>query len=91
MQTVFEAAGCNDGLRRPAYAWYKRVVADICINTAARIALLRSVKKGAPFQRRCCQTALKAVGTPPESRQRIPHSTPERLLGDLEISDASDL
>jgi hemoglobin len=28
MQTVFEAAGGNDGLRRLAYAWHKRVMAD---------------------------------------------------------------
>jgi hemoglobin len=28
MQTVFEAAGGIDGLRRLAYAWHKRVMAD---------------------------------------------------------------
>ena len=28
MQTVFEAAGGNEGLRRLAYAWHKRVMAD---------------------------------------------------------------
>ena len=28
MQTVFEAAGGNDGLRGLAYAWHKRVMAD---------------------------------------------------------------
>ena len=28
MQTIFEAAGGNDGLRRLAYAWHKRVMAD---------------------------------------------------------------
>jgi len=28
MQTVFEAAGDNEGLRRLAYAWHKRVMAD---------------------------------------------------------------
>jgi hemoglobin len=28
MQTVFEAAGGNDGLRRLAHAWHKRVMAD---------------------------------------------------------------
>ena len=28
MQTVFEAAGGNKGLRRLAYAWHKRVMAD---------------------------------------------------------------
>ena len=28
MQTVFEAAGGNDGLRRLAAAWHKRVMAD---------------------------------------------------------------
>ena len=28
MQTVFEAAGGNDGLRRLARAWHKRVMAD---------------------------------------------------------------
>jgi hemoglobin len=28
MQTVFEAAGGNDGLRRLADAWHKRVMAD---------------------------------------------------------------
>src|SRR5678809_719361 len=28
MQTVFEAAGGNDGLRRLAEAWHKRVMAD---------------------------------------------------------------
>src|SRR5262250_2843302 len=27
-QTVFEAAGCNEGLRRLARAWHKRVMAD---------------------------------------------------------------
>jgi hypothetical protein len=27
-KTVFEAAGGNDGLRRLAYAWHKRVMAD---------------------------------------------------------------
>jgi len=28
MQTVFEAAGGNEGLRRLAHAWHKRVMAD---------------------------------------------------------------
>ena len=28
MQTVFEAAGGTEGLRRLAYAWHKRVMAD---------------------------------------------------------------
>lgn len=28
MQTVFEAAGGNEGLRRLAYAWHKRVMGD---------------------------------------------------------------
>jgi hemoglobin len=28
MQTVFEAAGGNEGLWRLAYAWHKRVMAD---------------------------------------------------------------
>jgi hemoglobin len=28
MQTVFEAAGGDEGLRRLAYAWHKRVMAD---------------------------------------------------------------
>lgn len=28
MKTVFEAAGGDDGLRRLAYAWHKRVMAD---------------------------------------------------------------
>jgi hemoglobin len=28
MQTVFEAAGGNDGLRRLAEAWHRRVMAD---------------------------------------------------------------
>ena len=28
MQTVFEAAGGNDGLRRLADAWHRRVMAD---------------------------------------------------------------
>ena len=28
MKTVFEAAGGNDGLRRLAHAWHKRVMAD---------------------------------------------------------------
>lgn len=28
MQTVFEAAGGNDGLRRLGHAWHKRVMAD---------------------------------------------------------------
>jgi hemoglobin len=28
MQTVFEAVGANEGLRRLAYAWHNRVMAD---------------------------------------------------------------
>ena len=28
MQTVFEAAGGNEGLRRLAHAWHKRVIGD---------------------------------------------------------------
>jgi hemoglobin len=28
MQTVFEAVGGNEGLRRLAYAWHNRVMAD---------------------------------------------------------------
>src|SRR5215472_15972849 len=28
MQTVFDAAGGNEGLRRLAHAWHKRVMAD---------------------------------------------------------------
>jgi hemoglobin len=34
MQTVFEAAGGNDGLRRLAGAWHRRVMADDVVGHA---------------------------------------------------------
>ena len=34
MQTVFEAAGGNDGLRRLAGAWHRRVMADEVVGHA---------------------------------------------------------
>src|SRR5215467_14426433 len=34
MQTVFEAAGGNDGLRRLADAWHRRVMADGVVSHA---------------------------------------------------------
>src|SRR5262249_34856855 len=34
MQTLFEAAGGNDGLRRLAHAWHKRVMADEVVGHA---------------------------------------------------------
>jgi hemoglobin len=36
MQTVFEAAGGNDGLRRLAGAWHRRVMADDVVGHAFR-------------------------------------------------------
>jgi hypothetical protein len=36
MQTVFEAAGGNDGMRRLADAWHRRVMADEVVAQAVR-------------------------------------------------------
>ena len=46
MQTVFEAAGCNDGLRRLADAWHRRVMADDEVAHAFRCVVRRVALMG---------------------------------------------
>jgi hemoglobin len=43
MQTVFEAAGGNEGLRRLAYTWHKRVMADDVVAMRSAMASTRSM------------------------------------------------
>ena len=61
-QTVFEAAGSNDGLRRLAYAWHERSIITISLQLT-----------NAPASSALILTLLSVAGR--RTQQRPPHST----------------